>query len=71
MFNEAPRSLRVEAIDKIPDLLEKLIKEAEAIAKKVRAKVSQATELAEAIQQTAVDVATKKPTPPSSQKVRP
>ena len=55
LFNEAPRSLRISAIDKIPDLLERLIKEAQAMIKKVRDKGARARELAEAISQATSD----------------
>jgi hypothetical protein len=38
-FNDAPRELRVRAVGKIPDLLEKLIKDAADIAKQVSQQV--------------------------------
>lgn len=46
LFNEAPRSLRIEAIEKLPDLFEGLIKEAEAATAQIRSRTSQAQQLA-------------------------
>lgn len=48
-FNDAPRSLRLEAIDKIPELLEKLSKEAVETTKNIRAKLGEAQAVAEAV----------------------
>jgi hypothetical protein len=49
LFNDAPRSLRLEAIDKIPELLEKLSKEAVKTTKNIRARLSEAQAVAEAV----------------------
>ena len=49
LFNEAPRWLRIEGSTKLPDLLEKLIEQAEDTTKKVRARAVQVTELASII----------------------
>lgn len=46
-FNESPRALRIEAIEKLPDLLEQLIKNTRATTEKVRAKAKHAKELAD------------------------
>jgi hypothetical protein len=48
-FNEAPRSLRLEAIDKIPELLETLSKDAVKTTKDIRARLSEAQAVAEAV----------------------
>ncbi|ADW70943.1 hypothetical protein [Granulicella tundricola] len=45
-FNDAPRALRVDAVGKIPDLLEKLLAQTEETTKKLQAKIAQAAELA-------------------------
>lgn len=46
LFNDAPRALRIESVEKLPDLFEGLIKEAEAATAKIKAKTSQAQHLA-------------------------
>ena len=56
-FNEAPRWMRIEAVAKLPDLLEALLKQAEDTTQKIRKKIAQANELAEAISKIAVDPA--------------
>jgi hypothetical protein len=48
-FNEAPRSLRLESIDRIPVLLETLCKDAVKTTKDIRAKLSEVESVAEAI----------------------
>jgi prefoldin subunit 5 len=48
-FNDAPRSLRLEAIDKIPELLEKLSEEAVKATKNIRAKLGEAQAVAEVV----------------------
>lgn len=53
LFNDAPRSLRVAAVEKIPDLIDKLNKEAEATAKKIKEKTDHARQLAAAINELA------------------
>jgi hypothetical protein len=49
LFNEAPRSLRLKAIEKIPDLLRKLSQEATEMAKALEAKVHDAQAVSLAI----------------------
>lgn len=49
LFNDSPRHLRIDAIDKIPDLVEKLIKASEKTARKLHEKTAQAGELAAAV----------------------
>jgi hypothetical protein len=49
LFNDAPRSFRLEAIDKIPELLEKLSKVAVKTTKDVRARLGEAQAVAEAV----------------------
>jgi hypothetical protein len=49
LFNDAPRALRIESIDKLPDLFEQLIKEADATIGKVQARTLSARRLAAAL----------------------
>ena len=56
LFNDGPRAMRISAIDKIPDLLERLVKAADKTTKKVQEKTSQALELAAAILKTAEEI---------------
>jgi hypothetical protein len=49
LFNDAPRKLRIEAIGKIPELLETLVKEVVATTTKINEKVRESQELAKAI----------------------
>lgn len=53
LFNDAPRELRLLGVDKLPEVIEALGKEASDTTKKVREKTKQARELATAIQQIA------------------
>jgi hypothetical protein len=53
LFNDAPRWLRVEGVEKIPDLLDGLIKTAEETTKKIKGKITEANTLATAIAQAA------------------
>jgi hypothetical protein len=48
-FNDAPRNLRVKAVVKIPDLFEKLLKDAEEITKKVASQIEEVDILTRAI----------------------
>ena len=48
-FNEAPLYLRVRAVDKLPDLLEALVKAADAAADRLSKKVAPAQDLASAV----------------------
>jgi len=49
LFNEAPRRLRMRAIDLVPALLDELTKEAEKTAERVKESAQVAVELASAI----------------------
>jgi hypothetical protein len=49
LFNDAPRWMRIEAVGKIPDLLDALLKQAQDTAKGIEKKTAQALELASAI----------------------
>jgi hypothetical protein len=48
-FNEAPRWMRIDAISKVPDLIEALIKRTEETTKKIQGKTKQAAEIAAAL----------------------
>lgn len=56
LFNDAPRPLRIGAIDQLPDLIDKLIVAAEKTTRKIHEKISQAQELAAALGKAAKDV---------------
>lgn len=56
LFSNAPRSLRIEALDKIPDLLDKLNASAEKTARKIEAKTQQAGVMAQALMHAAAEV---------------
>ena len=49
LFNEAPRKLRIEAIDRIPELLEALVKNAEDTVDRINEKLHESEELAKAL----------------------
>ena len=49
LFNDAPRALRLQAVDKIPDLLEALVKEVADFTEKLSVKLKQSQELTAAI----------------------
>ncbi|MGE0448999.1 MAG: hypothetical protein AB7Q29_05380 [Vicinamibacterales bacterium] len=49
LFNDAPRALRIEAVEKLPDLFDSLIKEADATIRKVKAQTLSARQLAASI----------------------
>jgi prefoldin subunit 5 len=53
LFNSAPRWLRIEAVGKIPDLLEKLIKQAEDTTKRLKKKTDEAKALTAAMKEAA------------------
>jgi hypothetical protein len=55
LFNEAPRALRIEAVEKLPDLFENLIKEADIAIRKVKAQSISARQLAAALGQNATN----------------
>lgn len=53
LFNQAPRWMRAEAVGKIPDLLEALVKQTEDTTKKIKEKTTQVQEFAEAMSKVA------------------
>ena len=55
LFNDAPRTLRIAAIEKIPELLEKLSNEAIETTKKLRGKLADAQAVAQAIKDATLD----------------
>lgn len=55
LFKDAPRWMRIEAVGKIPDLLEALLKEAEDTTKKIKAKTEEVFELAVAMSKVVED----------------
>ena len=52
-FNDAPRELRLEALEKLPELLEKLAETADTTATEIRQRIALTQEVAEAIGQIA------------------
>ena len=66
LFNDAPREMRLAAVDKIPDLIKELAKEAFNTTRRVQQKAQQVRELAQAISNASV---TEKPLP--TQNVKP
>jgi hypothetical protein len=46
LFSDAPRSLRIESVEKLPDLFEALVKDVQAATAQIRARTSQAQHLA-------------------------
>jgi hypothetical protein len=56
-FNEAPRWMRIDGVGKLPDLLDALLKQAEETINKLKAKITQANVLAEAISAAADELA--------------
>jgi hypothetical protein len=49
LFNDGPRWLRLEAADKFPNLIDKLVEEANALAQQIKEKVAVTQEIANAI----------------------
>jgi hypothetical protein len=49
LFNEAPRALRIEAVEKLPDLFELLVKEADDATRRIRNRASKIQQLAEGL----------------------
>jgi hypothetical protein len=49
LFNDAPRAMRIEATEKLPDLFEHLSKEAETAAKQIAGKTESAKQLVTAL----------------------
>lgn len=56
-FNQAPRSLRISAVDKLPELLEKLVAMADKTARKMEAKKGEVETLAKAVRDAGVEMA--------------
>lgn len=59
-FDEAPSSLRLEALDKMPDLLEEIIKNADKTTKKLEARTPDAADLARAIKDASAELRAEK-----------
>jgi hypothetical protein len=55
LFNDAPRWIRVEGVEKIPDLLEDLVKNTVETTQKIKGKIEQAKQLAGALEQAAAE----------------
>lgn len=55
-FNDAPRMHRIEAIDKLPALLERLIKKAESATKKFKETTVRAREVAAALERVRAEI---------------
>jgi hypothetical protein len=51
LFNDAPREMRLRSVDKIPELIEALSKEAFNTTRKIQEKTSEVTELAKVVEQ--------------------
>src|SRR5258708_5102020 len=49
LFNDAPRSMRIKAVDSIPDLLEALVKKADKVAADIQKKTAHVRDLADTI----------------------
>lgn len=49
LFNDAPRRLRIEAVEKLPELLDALVREADKAAEQIKIKVAYAQDLAAAV----------------------
>ena len=49
VLSDAPRHLRVKAVDKLPDLIEALVKATDATASRLKKQVAPAQELAAAV----------------------
>lgn len=62
LFHDAPRSYRIEALEKLPDLLEQLIKNSDKTTKKLQEKTVEANELAGALGQAVEEVKREKNT---------
>lgn len=53
LFNDAPRELRLKSVDKIPEMIEALSKEAFSTTRKIQEKTTEVTELAKVVEQIA------------------
>jgi hypothetical protein len=65
LFNDAPRELRLEAVEHIPAMIETLIKAGEEAVERVRVKTSEAQQLAEVLASASMPAT--KPVPRNSQ----
>jgi hypothetical protein len=63
LFNDAPRALRIESVEKLPDLFESLVKEADAATKQIRTKTQRAQALATALTDSAPSAPAAEPAP--------
>lgn len=54
LFTDAPREMRIQAVDKLPEMIEEMSKVAAHTQKKIQEKTKQVRELADAIRQEAV-----------------
>ena len=63
LFNDAPRALRIEAVERLPDLFEHLGKEAETAAKQIKGKTERARQLATALGEAAPSAKAPEPAP--------
>jgi hypothetical protein len=61
-FNEGPRTMRVAAVEKIPDLLEELVKKADKATRKVKAGTESARAVISAFESAATVAGITKPT---------
>jgi hypothetical protein len=59
LFNEAPRWLRIEGVEKIPELLEALISSAESTTQKIKGKTKEAKNFASTIAEAAQQASAK------------
>lgn len=62
LFNDAPRALRIEAVEKLPDLFDSLVKEADLATRQIRSKTEHVQQLANALTEQAA-AATQAPAP--------
>jgi len=49
LFNDAPRALRLESVEKLPDLFDGLVKEADDATRRIRSRSSKIQQLAEGL----------------------
>jgi hypothetical protein len=56
LFNNGPRADRLDAIEKLPELLERLIKKADSMTKKIKESTQQAREVGSAISRAASEI---------------
>jgi hypothetical protein len=61
LFNDGPRTFRIDAIEKVPELLDELAKKASKFTRKVRKSTDTARAVVDALQQAAADAGIPKP----------